>query len=158
MTRMDRPTLEASRRYLRRRDKIGGYLPLLAMRPVDGEAWTRLWWMVRTLDDRSEAGSAVAELVADLERSLAPDYPQLTTELRDLARWTHVEAEIYGRGGVRTIFHVNTVFGRDLAALAPGEPVPDRRRPVVLAHYGLPGIVPTLVDFARILLAARGPA
>jgi hypothetical protein len=100
---MDNQTLEASRRYLRRRDKIGGYLPLLAMRPSNGEAWTRLWFTVRTLDDRSEVGGAVDELITDLEHRILPEYPELTTELRDLSRWTQVEAEIYRGGGVRTI-------------------------------------------------------
>ena len=88
-------SVDAMRAFLRRRDKIGGYLPLLAMLPDDGLAWTRLWHTVRTLDDSSEAGLSVDDLVSDLERGIVARYPQLATELRDLSRWTHVERELF---------------------------------------------------------------
>jgi hypothetical protein len=90
------------RGYLRRRDKIGGYLPLLAMMPEPGKAWTRFWYAVRTIDDESEAGNPIDPLLNELQEGILTDYPELQTELRDLAKWTRVEAELYS-GGARSL-------------------------------------------------------
>jgi hypothetical protein len=87
--------LEAVQRYLRRRDKVGGYLPILAMPAHAAPLWTRLWRDVRELDDRSERTPVRGDGDPVLGRELLATRPDLADDLRDLARWPRVEHELY---------------------------------------------------------------
>lgn len=88
------PDFRAVLRFLRKNDKIGGYLPLLAMPSASVETWARLWMDVRTLDWESERTNTVnrdGQLGSDIT-----DDAGIEQELHDLNRWPAVEQELYG--------------------------------------------------------------
>jgi hypothetical protein len=96
-------SLSAARRYLRRRDKVGGYLPILAMPAASAPVWTSLWRNIREFDDRSERDPAAVGPEPVLGREVLALHPELASELHDLERWPVVERELYRDGRVRGV-------------------------------------------------------
>jgi hypothetical protein len=100
---LTRDGLRADRRYLRRRDKVGGYLPILAMPRAAAPLWTRLWCEIRAFDDHSESAPRAALQQPDLGGELLAARPDLAAELRELALWPRVERELYSDGRIHGV-------------------------------------------------------
>jgi hypothetical protein len=81
-------------RFLRKNDKVGGYLPLLAMPSASVETWARFWMDVRTLDWESERTGAVDG--CRLLGGKITAHADIARELLDMSRWPAVEQELYG--------------------------------------------------------------
>src|SRR4029077_15239354 len=95
MASMDSPPSDrvASARFLREHDKIGGYLPSLAMPTDAAEGWTELWAQIRSFDDATEAGTAIGPF-PELGPLVRRRHPELVPVLDELTTWPALEATL----------------------------------------------------------------